>query len=240
MLRASPFLLALALAAGCAPAAGPAPVTSPAAPSLAGSVAAPADPYRRCESAPEAEGCVAAVEAELMARSAGRVSRRGDTLLVRTDDSHAVPLVTDRAEADRYVGYRYRGRVEPLASSLVSVHFYEGGSYVLVSDATGDQTHLIGPPLPAPDGSRFAALGLDLEAGYDPNGVQLWRVTEHGPRLEWGLMGGESWGASDGVWRSPAVLEFTRHAVVPPNPEPVPQRMRLVVDGPGLRVEPVP
>lgn len=195
--------------------------------------------YRRCDNAVETEGCVAAMEAELMARSAGRVARRGDTLRVRTDDGHTVPLVTDRTEGERYVSYRYEGRVEPLAASLVSVHFYEGGTYVLVSDATGDQTHLIGPPLVAPDGSRFAALGLDLVAGYDPNGVQIWRVTEHGPRLEWGLMGGESWGASDGVWRGPATLEFTRHAIVPPNPEPVPQRMRLVIEGPGLHVKPV-
>lgn len=233
MPRPTFLLLAMSLAAGCAPAAGPVRIVVPAAST------APVDPYRRCESAPETESCIPAVEAELMARSAGRVARRGDMLTMRTDDGRTIPLVNDRTEGERFVGYRYQGRVEPLAGSLLSVHFYEGGAYVLVSDATGNQTHLIGPPLPAPDGSRFAALGLDLIAGYDPNGVQLWRVTEHGPRLEWGLMGGESWGASDGVWRSPTVLEFTRHAVVPPDPEPVPTRMRLVIDGPGLRVEPV-
>lgn len=237
MPRSTSLLLAVALA-GCAPAAGPVPVAVPAGTPLIG-IAALVDPYLRCENAVEAEGCFAAVEAALMARSGGRVVRRGDTLRVRTDDGHTVPLVNDRTEGGRYVTYRYHGRVEPLAASLLAVGFYEGGTYVLVSDATGDQTHLIGAPLVAPDGSRFAALGLDLVAGYDPNGVQVWRVTEHGPRLEWGVMGGESWGASEGVWRGPTTLEFTRHAVVPPNPEPVPTRMRLVVDGAALRVEPV-
>jgi hypothetical protein len=155
---------------------------------------------------------------------------------VRTADGRTVALADDGV---RHVAHRYQGRVEPLRASLLRVQFFEGGAYVLVGDATGDETRLIGPPLVSPDGTRFAALSLDLVAGHNPNGVQMWRVTEHGPRLEWGLDGGQTWGASDGVWRGSGELEFTRHAVVPPNPQPTTTRMRVAMDGVAMRVEPV-
>jgi hypothetical protein len=168
------------------------------------------------------------------------VRREGPRLLFATEDGRTIPLENDTAEADRFVRYQYYGFAEPLASHVVGVGFYEGGAFVLVSAKTGDQTQLQALPVVSPDGRRFATASLDLEAGYDPNGLQVWEVTEWGPRLEWGLAGGETWGASDAVWRSPAELEFTRHARVPPRVEPVQTRMRLRLDaGGGLSLESV-
>jgi hypothetical protein len=142
-------------------------------------------------------------------------------------------------EGAAFIRYRYHGFVEALDSHLVMVSFYEGGAYVLVSAQTGHQTHVLAPPVLSPDRKRFVAASLDLEAGHDPNGLQVWRVTEFGPRLEWGLDGGETWGASELVWRTPDVVEFTRHSIVPPQTEPVRSRMRLVLRPNGLHLEPV-
>jgi len=224
-------LLLLLLLAGCGTGT-PRAAEEPAA--------SAADPYAACwTGGGDADACAARTEQALIARTGGEVQRRGDRLLIRTGGGGVVPLENRSEEGDGYVRYRYHGPVEALRSHLVSVGFYEGGGYLLVDRETGEQTHLLSPPVPSPDGKRFATTSLDLEAGHDPNGIEVWRFGETGPRLEWGLEGGESWGASEPVWRGPDVLEFTRHSVVPPRAEVVKERMRLELRGGGLRLEPV-
>ena len=102
---------------------------------------------------------------------------------------------------------------------------------------TGNQTDVYSAPVVSPSGQRFATAGLDLVAGYGPNGVQVWAVTPHGPRLEWTLSGGESWGADGVFWLSDDALEFTRHIVVPGRSEPERIHTRLTVGRDRMIVE---
>lgn len=229
------LLLALLLA-GCAPGVH-SPAPPPAAPAPA---APPADPYAACWTVADPDACAARTERELIARTAGRVERLGDALVIHTTEGGRVPLENRSGEGDSSLRYRYHRSIEPLRMHLVAVSFYEGGTYVLVDERSGNQTHVMAPPLLSPDGRRFAAASLDLEAGYGPNGLQVWSVTGLGPRLEWEITGGESWGASDPAWLGPDVVEFTRHTVVPRRPEPVRARMRLVLSPDGLHLSPAP
>jgi hypothetical protein len=171
--------------------------------------------------------CDSRSEAEALAGLAGRVTRQGDTLRIRGAGSGVLALISDTSTADRTIVYRYCAFLPALDAHLVRVGFYEGGAYTLVDAASTDQTQLRGPPVVSPDGSRFATVSLDLEAGYDPNGVQVWRVTEYGPRFEWGIDGGDAWGASDPAWVAGDALEFTMSR---PTAEPGRyQRTRMVL-----------
>jgi hypothetical protein len=123
---------------------------------------------------------------------------------------------------------------------LVQIDRYKGRSWLLVSARTTDQTPVLGRPVASPGRTRFAAAGLDLVAGYDPNGLQVWRMTEHGPQLEWGIDGGDQWGVSGLAWASEDVLDFTRHDRTADPERTLQRRMRLTLAGPGLTLAPAP
>ncbi|MEW5927965.1 MAG: hypothetical protein AB1941_10790, partial [Gemmatimonadota bacterium] len=199
------------------------------------------DPYARC-SAVEPAGaaaCAARVERELLAASAGGARRAGDTLYFRGQGGGALALGNDATEGQRFVRYRYRALLPEIAQHLVQVDFYEGGGWLLVDAVGTHQTHLIGPPVVAPGRGRFVATSVDLEAGYDPNGIQVWSMARGFPRLEWGLDGGDAWGASDAVWIDDRTVEFTRHVATTGNPDEIQKiRTRLVLGEDAVTLRP--
>lgn len=233
MLRLAPPLL-LACAVACTPGAGP----SAAAPAPA----SPPDPYARCSAAEPAaaDACAARVEGELLAASAGGARRAGDTLYFRGRGGGALALGNDATEGERFVRYRYRALLPEIAQHLVQVDFYEGGGWLLVDAVGTHQTHLLGPPVVAPGRGRFVATSVDLEAGYDPNGIQVWSMARGFPRLEWGLDGGDAWGASDAVWVDDRTVELTRHVATTGNPDEIRKiRTRLVLGEDAVTLRPV-
>ncbi|HEX8271627.1 MAG TPA: hypothetical protein VF615_03180 [Longimicrobiaceae bacterium] len=243
MLRLAPPLL-LACAVACTPGAGPSAAPAPA-PAAAASVPIPApppDPYARCSAAEaaEAEACAARVERGLLAASAGGARRAGDTLYLRGQGGGTLALANDAAEGERFVRYRYRALLPEIAQHLVQVDFYEGGGWLLVNALTTDQTHVLGPPVVAPGRGRFVATSVDLVAGYDPNGIQVWSMARGFPQLEWGLDGGDAWGASDAVWIDDRVVEFTRHVATTGSPDEIRKiRTRLVLGEDAVTLQPV-
>jgi hypothetical protein len=230
---APPLLLACAVACtpGAAPPAAPAPA-SPAAP----------DPYAACASLPrpeDADACAVRVERGLLAASAGGASRAGDTLHFRGAGRGGLALVSDTREGGDFVRYRYRALLPEIAQHLVRMDFYEGGGWLLVDAVTAEQTRVLGPPVVAPDRGRFVATSVDLEAGYDPNGIQVWSLARGFPRLEWGLDGGDAWGASDAVWIDARTVELTRHVNATGSPDEVRKiRTRLVLGEDGFTLRP--
>lgn len=229
MVRPACVSLFLALAA-CTPGAAPVP----AAPAPA------ADPYTACAEAADADACAARVEQGLIAASGGQVRREGGTLAFRTASGRSIVLEDDRTEGDRYVRHFYQGFLPEIGQHLVRVGFYEGGAWLLVGAAEADQTILVGAPVVSPDRSRFAATSVDLVAGYDRNAIQVWRIVSGRPRLEWGVDGGDVWGASDAVWIDARTVEFTRHV----NPDGDPYhtekiRTRLVLGDGGFTLRPL-
>jgi hypothetical protein len=122
----------------------------------------------------------------------------------------------------------------------VEVTRYEGSEFLLVDAKTTNQTHLIGRPVLAPDGTRLAAASLDLVAGYNANGVQIWELLEQGPVLAWEVSGGMSWGASELRWMDDSTLDFTMHRPSPSDPTVTSRaamRVRILED--GLHLDPV-
>ncbi|HEX7241864.1 MAG TPA: hypothetical protein VF263_16400 [Longimicrobiaceae bacterium] len=223
-----PLLLLLAAAAGCTPGAARPAAAPPAS----------FDPYEVCWNRAETEECTRGIERELLAQAPGPVRREGARLLFRTGQGRVVPLENDTTEGDRYVHYLYQGYLRDVGYHLVQVGFYEGGAYELVSAESGDRTQVAALPVVSPDLRRFVTASVDLEAGYVPNGLQVWRLTPAGPRLEWGLDGGDTWGASGASWRGPGTVEFVKETRTLDPGTTDRARMRLVLRGRGLAVEP--
>jgi hypothetical protein len=228
-MRSLPTLLlpALLLAGGCAP-----------RPTLAGPAPVPSWPLDACRDADDFRACAARTEAAVLAASGGRVTRRGDTLRIRTDRDGPVTLVSDTTEGDPFVLFHYEGYLDEVRQHLVAAWFYEGGGYLLVDGGRGSVVHLAGRPVLSPRRTRFAVASVDLWAQYDPNLLQLWRLGDEGPVLELGLDGGDTWGASGPAWLSETELEFTRHERAEDGEGERTSRMRLRLTAGGMELLP--
>lgn len=63
----------------------------------------------------------------------------------------------------------------------------------------------------APGGRRFAAEWLDLEAGYQDNVIEIWRVDgDDDSALELAVRA-DDWGPSDLIWRDSVTLGFVQN-----------------------------
>lgn len=167
-------------------------------------------------------------EAAALARSAGRV-QRDHCRLIFTLDGTTLTLANVQSDDDRATMYVYAGPAGRF--QLVDVRYYEGSAYMLVEP---DGVHILvaGPPTFSPDSSRFASLSMDLEAEYNPNEVQVWRVDRDHPRLEFAITSGE-WGPSNAVWAGSDTLYFEQHFPTAKLDVYRTQRARLVHGGQG-------
>jgi hypothetical protein len=203
-------------------------------------VSAAHDPFGGC-TGDDRWGCVAQVEAREIAKTAGRVKRRGQRLTVRLGNGQTTAFVNDTSDSGSAKRYAYAGYLPSIRHHVLEVTYYEGGAVILLHEQTGAKTDVHGFPAVAPGGRRIATASVDLIAGYAPNRIQVWRVTETHLEVEWSLDGGTKWGASDPVWRGPHVVTFTRHTLPSHSAGPaeiVRSPMRLDLRNGGLAVQP--
>lgn len=186
-------------------------------------------------------GCIAQVEAREIAKTEGRVQRRGQRLTFRLGNGQTAEFVNDTSDSGSAKRHAYAGYLPSIRHHVVDVTYYEGGAVILLHEQTGATTDIQGFPAVAPGGRRIATASVDLIAGYDPNHIRVWRVTNTHLELEWGLDGGTQWGASDPVWRGPHVVTFTRHTLPSHSAGPddtIRTPMRLDLRNGGLTVQP--
>ena len=172
------------------------------------------DPFVVCETDAEPSTCATRVEGALIA-SAESAARSGDTLSISGSDGARLRLIDGEGGAP--IAYRYLGYVEAIDQHVVRVSLFEGSDHVLVDGTTTNQTHVLGYPVMAPGGARFATSSFDMVAGHDPNGLQIWRVHPDRLSLEWEIRGGSSWGPEEVRWVSDSALRFVR-VVAGPRP----------------------
>ena len=79
---------------------------------------------------------------------------------------------------DSEVAYRYAGNV--LGFHLVLVVLSEGWSLLLLSECSLEKTPVPGAFSFSPDQSMVVSLSMDLEAGYSPNIIQVFKVAANG------------------------------------------------------------
>lgn len=150
----------------------------------------------------------AKLEEERALRADERATRSGDTLAIRLVGGDERTFV-DRGTQAETVRFAYAGYFEPIGYYLLSVSFYEGSEYRLVRGATGEVTAVESFPHLSPDARRLVVAANAGVAGYSPNLLQVWRVTDDGLAVEWQTRP-DDWGADAARWVNPATVRFDR------------------------------
>ncbi|NIQ06855.1 MAG: hypothetical protein GWO20_14355, partial [Candidatus Korarchaeota archaeon] len=109
------------------------------------------------------------------------VRRDGDTLYLKLDSGDYLGLsdLTDCSRWETCTLYRFVDYLEDVGIYLVSVDYYEGFEYLMVSAKSGEKYMVPAFPKFSPDRKRFVAVSAD-DSGYNENGVFVWRLEDDG------------------------------------------------------------
>ncbi|WP_400193397.1 hypothetical protein [Hymenobacter sp. B81] len=150
---------------------------------------------------PEAE------ERRHLLQAGERVKRQGYALQLRCQNGKTVRLVSNPVETETgNIFYQYLAALPGIHSWLVAVHLYEGGYFLLIDQHTGRQTVVWSPPSVAPDGRYFVCGSSDVLARYEPSGLQVWRMQNGRPQLQWERQ--TEWGMSQPRWLNNHTILF--------------------------------
>jgi hypothetical protein len=147
----------------------------------------------------------------------GRALRNGLRLELQTRDRFVV-LEDDCSAEESSIRYFFVSYLADIGYFHVKATLYEGRSFLLVNDESGEKTWLKAPPVISPDKKRFVTMSMDLEAGYNPNEIKVWRLEASGPELEYSANFGEQWGPSDPVWKDEDTIAFQKNILNPKSP----------------------
>ncbi|MAV90721.1 MAG: hypothetical protein CL676_04825 [Bdellovibrionaceae bacterium] len=113
-------------------------------------------------------------------------------------------------DADQVVQYFFLYYYKENGLYLIEVLYYEGTGFLLVQQDTGATYHLFSPPVFGPEKHQFATASMDLEAGYNPNGIQIWQKKG----LQWTKSFEQvytDFGVSNPHWDSKTHLSFQKY-----------------------------
>jgi hypothetical protein len=134
--------------------------------------------------------CAQAIEHTYLQEHSTGVMRVGHQLSLPLQSGEMLTLVdASEHEAEyeaEYEGegwYSYMEYIESINSHLVHLQYYEGDAFLLVNANTGIQTLIDTVPVVSPDRTHFVT--ASASEAYNPNRVQIWRVTEAAAELEW-------------------------------------------------------
>ncbi|MGN7723225.1 hypothetical protein [Chitinophaga sp. 22620] len=107
---------------------------------------------------------------------AEKVSRQGDSLVLKLDNGKTEILRTNHSDGDDYAEYVFLDYIPSLKAYLVYGQGYEYYDYLLVRASDGVTTHTIGIPQLSPDKRSFICSNADLVAGFTTNGFELFSM----------------------------------------------------------------
>lgn len=181
-------------------------------------------------------------EHERIAPLAGRVERDRDKLVVKPRRGPAI-VFRDVSSGDASEHFSLWSYEEEIDSYLIHVRYWEGDGYVLVNGTSGHQTYLDAPPVVSPDRKRLITVNMDLEAGYTPTRIQIYRIAPDSLELEWTHEpeGDPAWGPSEAEWVDSVTVRALKnvpdYSVGIENTE-VPIVLRLIEHGWTIEEEP--
>lgn len=121
--------------------------------------------------------CLGRIEAKALNAFGSQVSRGAGELCFQlsNDGRTCLPSVDQ-------VQYGFLGQSGPFWTVVESTGL-EGYSVVMVSQINGTTIRTNNLPIWSPDGNYFATVSYDVDAGYSPNEVELWRVESKPQRV---------------------------------------------------------
>lgn len=172
---------------------------------------------RYCTAQKSSLACASKIEAgELSARYGKRVSRCQPHSLCINLAKSTLTLQDQSPDTEHAVLYHYIAFVPELKLHVIHAQHWEGSQFLAIHHESGRSADIIGYPVASPDQRRFAAVSMDLFAGFSPNGIELWRVEDG--RLHREAHFDTDWGPTNEKWRSPEHLTVEKRCESDENP----------------------
>ncbi len=127
------------------------------------------------------------------------VTRNGDELVFTLKDGQQKLLKSNLTDEDNTVEYTFMRSLDTIGYWEVLAFYYESFDYVLINQTDGRETHIWNKAVVSPDHKRILCGSTDLEAGFVPNGFQLWTI-ENGQLVPTWEKELNDWGAEKLIW----------------------------------------
>lgn len=153
-----------------------------------------------CDTIHNTHRCARAIERRQLVTGPSFVRRAGDTLTLGLSAGDSVRLVDGDCCEGNPLSYSFIGYLEPIRRYVVHGQYYEGDTHLLIHRTTGRSVSAWALPVPSPAFERVVSASADIEAGYNRNGFQVWRVKEDGtlePEFE---LEPSAWGPTEPEW----------------------------------------
>ena len=151
-------------------------------------------------------------EKELFAKTPENAWRSEDTLFIKLGNHQIKKYVNRDFNSGDDVLYTYQGEVDGIPYYLLHVQYYEGDQILLVNNFNGSDYYVNAPPVISPDHNFLATASFDLEAGYNPNELNIWRVGSDSIRMVYSIEPGD-WGPTDLIWLNNDTISFTKNVL---------------------------
>lgn len=168
------------------------------------------------------------VEVSLLNRDKARVRRSGDALIFTLNNGETRTIANNtRSEDDEYCIFFYAGYLSEIQHYIVFGSYYESSDYILINALNGDTTHVWGIPAISPDHKSVICASVDLIAGFNNNGFQLFSYQDNKLVPE-GDVQFIKWGPGQMKWLDNKTIE-AEYVVLDNDMNEVPKPVKLII-----------
>ncbi len=167
-------------------------------------------------------------EYSLLIDDKDRVKRVGDSLIFTLSNGKTTVLANNtKEENDQYSIFFYAGYLPAIHQYLAYGGYYESNDYLLINSDNGDITHVWGVPAISPDHKHIICASIDLVAGVNFNGFQLFSYRDNKLVPE-GDVQFDKWGPGQMKWIDNKTIE-AEYVVLDKDMNEVPKPVKLVM-----------
>lgn len=166
-------------------------------------------------------------ETSLLNKDKAHVKRSGDTLQFTLNNGETRILANNTKDDDKYCIFFYAGYLPDIHQYLVFGSYYESSDYVLINADNGELTHVWGIPVVSPDHKYVICASVDLIAGFNNNGFQLFSYRDN-KLISEGDVQFDKWGPGQMKWLDNKTIE-AEYVVLDNDMNEVPKPVKLVM-----------
>jgi len=131
--------------------------------------------------------------------NANGVQRADDQLVFTLHNGSKKVLTTNTQDEENSADYIFMRDIHTIGYWEVLAFYYESFDYILINQQNGNEFHLWNKPVVSPDNQHLLCSSVDIEAGFVPNGFQMWAIEKDSLKLQW-QKEIENWGADRLMW----------------------------------------
>jgi hypothetical protein len=146
-------------------------------------------------------------ESKQIERFFTKVNRKNEDLNMKTISESSIILSNKKVNQESRKVHWFLTYFQQIKYYLVQVRGWEGTGYLMINASTGNINSFFGVPIISKDIKRFVVASLDLEAGYLPNRISIFRLIDNKIEKEWSKDYPTS-GPSDATWINNTVITF--------------------------------